>query len=87
MTHQERSWPAQSAGTGAESVPGASMTTVPYSQPWLHVDHNEIQEFGHARQFPIALPVADPDVHARAVEPGSGPYPDPVLVSTCSIAR
>jgi starvation-inducible DNA-binding protein len=31
------------------------MTTVSGSQPWLHVDNKEIQEFGTVRQFPIAL--------------------------------
>jgi starvation-inducible DNA-binding protein len=31
------------------------MTAVSESQPWLHLDNNEIQEFGTVRQFPIAL--------------------------------
>src|SRR5919206_1015482 len=31
------------------------MMTVSGSQPWLHVNNKEIQEFGSVRQFPIAL--------------------------------
>jgi starvation-inducible DNA-binding protein len=31
------------------------MTVSAGSQPWLHIDSKEIQEFGTVRQFPIAL--------------------------------
>jgi starvation-inducible DNA-binding protein len=31
------------------------MTTKTNSQPWLHVDGKEIQEYGSVRQFPVAL--------------------------------
>jgi starvation-inducible DNA-binding protein len=31
------------------------MTAVSDSQPWLHLDNKQIQEFGTVRQFPVAL--------------------------------
>jgi hypothetical protein len=64
MIHQEPSKPALRAGDFADSVPGASMITVADSQRWWHVGYDEIQEFGYGLQFPIALPVVDPDVLA-----------------------